>query len=283
VFGSGFPKSLDVGKAIDQAAGIERKSDYQPNYKNMTHGKGWGGGKTNKEDPPITDAAKKWEGWGTALKPAAEFWTVARKPLEGTVAENILKHGTGGLNVDGCRIETNEETGRNNKTGSYGSERTWSVSKTPGQDTRGLVAGRWPPNFVMSHSEDCADECAPSCPVAEMDRQSLGIHGAGVARDGGKSNVPGKQNPTSFHIERAPSMMHRFGDSGGASRFFPCFRYEAKASRGERDEGLGGLPLQTAGEVTNRKDGTAGLKSPRAGAGRTGGKDGAGVRNTHPT
>ena len=90
-YGSGFPKSLDVSKAIDKAAGAERE---------------------DREDNPITaptDEAKEWDGWGTALKPSTEFWTLARKPLsENTIAENVLKYGTGGINIDGCRVKTSD-------------------------------------------------------------------------------------------------------------------------------------------------------------------------------
>jgi DNA modification methylase len=106
VYGSGFPKSLDVSKAIDKAAGQVRATEYEPNYANATFGKGFGGGKHGAvSEPPVTAAAAAWQGWGTALKPALEPITVARKPLVGTVAENVLAHGTGAINVDGCRVE----------------------------------------------------------------------------------------------------------------------------------------------------------------------------------
>lgn len=109
LYGSGFPKSLDVSKAIDKAAGAEREvigeQDVGPdmrggNFENAE------GRMIAKITAPATDLAKQWQGWGTALKPACEFWTLARKPLEGTVAANVLKHGVGGINVDGCRIES---------------------------------------------------------------------------------------------------------------------------------------------------------------------------------
>lgn len=106
VYGSGFPKSLNVSKAIDNAAGHERATEYEPNYKNGTFGKGMGGGKHGAQsDPPVTEAARQWQGWGTALKPAHEPLVLARKPLIGTVAANVLAHGTGGLNIDGCRVQ----------------------------------------------------------------------------------------------------------------------------------------------------------------------------------
>lgn len=106
VYGSGFPKSLDVSKAIDKAAGAERERYERPAFggtfsddKGTTYG-------TALSSIPATDAAREWQGWGTALKPALEPITVARKPFAGTVAENVLEHGTGALNIDGSRVGT---------------------------------------------------------------------------------------------------------------------------------------------------------------------------------
>ncbi len=109
VYGSGFPKSLDVSKAIDKAAGAERTEIIG---KSARHGGGIvGNGSSYEVSPevpmlyaPATDAAQQWAGWGTTLKPALEPITVARKPLAGTVAANVLEHGTGALNVEGCRV-----------------------------------------------------------------------------------------------------------------------------------------------------------------------------------
>lgn len=114
---SGFPKSLDVSKAIDKAAGAERKRTGRilSTTGNRLAGSvalaasGLGavnvGPQTHHETAPATDDAKRWEGWGTALKPAWEPWLVLRKPIDGTVAANVLEHGTGGINVDGCRFK----------------------------------------------------------------------------------------------------------------------------------------------------------------------------------
>jgi len=115
VYGSGFPKSLDVSKAIDKAAGAEREvvgCDEQK-AKQQTRAVGTASfgdyaGNPGNITAPATEAAQQWQGWGTALKPALEPITVARKPLTGTVAENVLQHGTGALNVDGCRVATSE-------------------------------------------------------------------------------------------------------------------------------------------------------------------------------
>jgi len=113
VYGSGFPKSHDISKAIDKAAGAEIEYVAHPAYakNNGNKAKGKFGQCNRKHDircipVPTTDIAKQWQGWGTALKPAFEPVTVARKPLAGTVAENVLQHGTGGLNIDGSRIDS---------------------------------------------------------------------------------------------------------------------------------------------------------------------------------
>ena len=115
VYGSGFPKSLNISKAIDKAAGKEGEIVGENRFGKTSTGQtsGWNNNNvaaTGKQivRAPATDDAKKWEGWGTALKPAHEPIVMARKPLEGTVVENVLEHGTGGLNIDGSRIETSE-------------------------------------------------------------------------------------------------------------------------------------------------------------------------------
>ena len=117
-YGSGFPKSLNVSKAIDDQAGAEREvvgrkwADRYPNGPGGTSfsvgEEGADGSRTAErtvETAPATPEAARWEGWGTALKPGHEPIVLARKPLEGTVAANVLEHGTGALNVDGCRLE----------------------------------------------------------------------------------------------------------------------------------------------------------------------------------
>ncbi|MCA3159527.1 MAG: site-specific DNA-methyltransferase, partial [Burkholderiales bacterium] len=126
VYGSGFPKSLDVSKAIDKAAGAEREvigpnPNSRPNMVRVEASV-----LAPRVDAPLTapatDAARQWQGFGTSLKPALEPITVARKPLTGTVAENVLEHGTGAINVDGCRVEGRERTdyGLANSTRSAG-------------------------------------------------------------------------------------------------------------------------------------------------------------------
>lgn len=117
VYGSGFPKSLDVSKAIDKAAGAKREVvGFDPVAAKRTAAVGTAAygdykGQTGEVTAPATDAARQWQGWGTALKPALEPITIARKPLIGTVAENVLKWGTGAINIDECRVQNQGGSG----------------------------------------------------------------------------------------------------------------------------------------------------------------------------
>lgn len=169
-FGSGFPKSLDVSKAIDKAAGAEREvvgklgGRYSRTYTSQSSLRGHGGGEISA---PATDDAAQWDGWGTALKPAHEPIVVARKPLIGTVAQNVLEHGTGAINIDACRIAgANPSIDRRNsarrsgnapgRPGEYGDTLVNRISaERYTEDHQGEQLGRWPANVVLSHHEDC--------------------------------------------------------------------------------------------------------------------------------
>lgn len=295
-YGSGFPKSLDVSKAIDKAAGAEREVvGERKTYKGM------GGAEYDQlrgvSSPivtvtaPATDAAAKWQGWGTALKPAWEPIVVARKPLEGTVAGNVLKHGTGAMNIDGCRIATSDPTSRTFSPAVYEGPSGYRTVRTVETTTGGSPFGRWPANIILSHAPDCEDGvCVEGCPCAEMDRQSGELPGRkrGIMHRGiwsgtsiGGNGVYGTSAPTESIVG--------YSDSGGASRFFsqldyeeadfPSFYYTAKASRREREAGCEALPARSGAEAVEREEGSAGTQSPRAGAGRTASE----IRNAHPT
>jgi DNA modification methylase len=233
VYGSGFPKSHDVSKAIDKAAGAEREvvgtkklnprdtKTYIPSA-----GGGYGGVQSSPDHgmqitAPATDAARQWSGWGTALKPAHEPIIVARKPLIGTVAENVLRHGTGGINVDGCRVgiasgdqksEGGRKLARHQETNGF--DGGWK-SKTTNLDD-GL--GRWPANLI----HDGSDEVVGLFPQVKT----------------------GNVKPYKATTQSEYRQLHcdtvtgsHVGDSGSAARFFYC----AKASKADRDEGCEGL------------------------------------------
>ncbi len=226
IYGSGFPKSLDVSKAIDKAAGAERERYDRPAFGGSFCDDGGTTYGTALTETPITGAAKQWQGWGTALKPAFEPIVVARKPLCGTVAANVLAHRTGALNIDGCRVEAHDsQLAEKYASVQTAGARANSVYGTDARDRAGSAphtAGRWPANVVL-------DDAA----AAELDRQSGHLPGGVTVR----RNLRGReQNAHGIYGSRKRDASEDFtyGDSGGASRFFPTFRYTAKAATAER-------------------------------------------------
>lgn len=255
IYSSGFPKSLDVSKAIDKAAGVERERVLVPtkigNRPDQAGDIALGATGMTDVGEPITDAARQWDGWGTALKPAFEPIVLARKPLIGTVAANVLEYGTGAINIDGCRVGCNSKT-----KFPTGYPRTKRVAYGQYPDTTGdqNPSSRWPANLI----HDGSDEVLAVFPETTEGNGKVG---------GGNGESTGLFGLGSINQSRYPG-------TGSAARFFYC----AKASKEDRDSGLDGIPTHTAGECTARRDGAAGLNSPRAGAGRT-----SGSRNSHPT
>ena len=157
VYGSGFPKSLDVSKAIDKAAGVAFDA-IPASGVGFMNAEGAGGYNTTKNQlvrsGSSTEAAQQWQGWGTALKPAFEPLVVARKPLIGTVAANVLHWGTGALNIDGCRVgsEIRYNAPAGNKAG--GNSLNMSAVGMPDDAEGRTVEGRWPGNLILSYNED---------------------------------------------------------------------------------------------------------------------------------
>jgi hypothetical protein len=223
VYGSGFPKSLDVSKAIDKAAGAEREvvGPSQSNGLAMKPGKSTfvGGFRGERPDPPpitapATPAAQQWSGWGTALKPALEPITVARKPLVGTVAANVLEHGTGAINVDGCRVGGVKGVPASpSNAGSLG----WTTGGD--MERKQQQNGRWPANLIHDGSDEV-----------------VGLFPQTVNGGGFKQGMVQQRRTTNVakgaEAERVRNAYER--DSGGsAARFFYC----AKASKADRNSG----------------------------------------------
>ena len=222
IFGTGFPKSLDVSKAIDKAAGAEREivgsKLGQPGYREGEtgeRGNDYGNGLSNGSakcqiTTPATDAARQWEGWGTALKPAMEDWWLLRKPLsEKTVAKNVIEHGTGGINIDGCRVGS-ESTLRPTGDHSFGKDSGWNRHNLKSIQG-GSQSGRWPANLI----HDGSDEVLAIFPEA----RSAGLY---------PSESMGTGNGATYFGIKKQGQLH--GDSGSAARFF----YTAKVSTSER-------------------------------------------------
>jgi DNA modification methylase len=224
------------------------------------------------------------DGMGTALKPAHEPIVLARKPLSGTYAANVARWGVGGLDIDGCRVGLNGKappTGSGDRRGgAIYAQDEWTRTQMANDGNETSALGRWPTNLLLTHHPDCNGACVPGCPVAVLDAQS-GQREAGArpAYRSGMGFSGGSGTADGVRIDMG---------GGGASRFYPTFRFEAddfapflyvaKAARSERERGLRALTKATPGERTGRKEGSAGLDSPRAGAGRTN----AGA-NIHPT
>ena len=205
LFGAGFPKSLNVSKAIDKAAGAAREKRLVPTKRgNLPEQAGpiaLGASGMHDTSRPVTDAARKWEGWGTALKPAAEIIILARKPLGSTVAACVLAHGTGAINVDGCRIGTTVET--------WPKSRTWGRPPVPTDGSTGstgsIPLGRWPANVLL-------DEEA----ARMLDEQS----GITTSNPNPNPNPNYKNEVFGRGMGGVVSAANQHADSGGASRFF---------------------------------------------------------------
>ena len=222
IYGTGFPKSMDVSKAIDKAAGAEREVlSERPAYGIGGKGilNGHSEGATAKVTAPATDEAKKWEGWGTALKPATEPIVLARKPLEGTVANNVLTYGTGGLNIDACRVGDDVRP-KGASTGEVLSENSSMSGPNTGRTVVGTVTGRFPANVLL-------DEHA----AKEMDKQS-GVSVSRVRKH--RDSHEAKESTAAYGDYGVAAYDRGTSDEGGASRFFPVFKYQAKAPKKER-------------------------------------------------
>jgi site-specific DNA-methyltransferase (adenine-specific) len=226
IFGSGFPKSMNIQQAINKAANGHPQGSSDPTSPN--HGKFKGGCSKENEDGRGFGAGAgsfmkdfsigrkdddgPWNGYGTALKPAHEDWILLRKPLEGTVAQNVLKHGCGGINIDGCRVETvRDRTEYGLKNSMRSQVNTYGEQK--GSADFDSTKGRFPANLILDDSDEVR-ELFPNTKSGAMKHE--------VESYDGESNthfLRGRSGPDNQH-----------GDSGSAARFFYC----AKASRSER-------------------------------------------------
>jgi site-specific DNA-methyltransferase (adenine-specific) len=244
LYGSGFPKSLDIAKSIEAklTTGSANKNSFRL-LNGTTENRRDAGGVSEKHSEndrpadytetaegdylrtlePTTDEAKQWQGWGTALKPAFEPVVVARKPLVGTVAANVLLWGVGGLNIDGSRIAGDSWGSRPAHSPKEVFEGGW----TP-KATESAPAGRWPANIILDeYTAGLLDEQSGVSTSLSHNRPQATKWGFGVHQDNSKQ----------YDYETGQT---GYGDTGGASRFF----YVAKASKKDRNEGLEDLEAQ---------------------------------------
>lgn len=238
IYAQGFPKSLNVAKAIDKAARGTPQSTAGPaspghgRYKTQATEGRRGPGDTG------TDQARRWNGWGTGLKPAHEPILLARKPLTGTVAANVIAHQAGALHIDACRTGTRQPqsytVNRRKPGATINRDGTWNESGPGAATVTGtLPAGRWPANIVFSHAPGCDEGtgCQPGCPVADLAAQ------AGNRRSGAN---PVRRHSDVFrfvygHFPGNPACRPARGaETGSAERYFPVFRYQPKATVAER-------------------------------------------------
>jgi site-specific DNA-methyltransferase (adenine-specific) len=253
VYGSGFPKSLDVSKAIDKQDGHWRgKAGAVSSTNGAMSGPNYE--RSDKGDP-ITDEAKQWDGWGTALKPAHEPIVLARKPLNGTVANNVLTHSVGALNIDESRITSTDNfdglKGRpiqklaTRRHGETEEEYDLRIHESPSQQQaleKLKTLGRWPANFI----HDGSDEVLQLFPE--------------VKGQVGMKKTVGGHRFIKGDLETVQQFNYGRQDSGSAARFFYC----AKASRTERNTGLDHLPKHQGGSYEGRADGSLGKKTDPA-------------------
>lgn len=259
---SGFPKSLNIGLSIDKKLGVDSEvigystngSGAQPNkldnhgYGDTGIGYADGSGKEFDIKQPTSKEAQPWIGWGTALKPAFESITVARKPCEGSTTDNVLKYGVGGINIDECRIgvDTIVTNGARNVP-MRGDNRTGkALGMFQERDALNTEhTGRFPANVILTYDDSDFDEVCGRFPNTKSTggsgeasrRSTLGNFDGGWNRDMECANLGG------------------LGDEGSAARYFYC----AKASKLDRDEGLDGFVEHSTGDLQGgRRDGSAG-------------------------
>lgn len=279
VYGSGFPKSLNIGKAVDKLQGNERKEYLQPiaypdsdcwsiPNKNSKQPQ-WGVGsmeehknQDGKGNVIKTKGSSEWEGYGTALKPAHEPILIAMKPLDGTFAQNAKKWGVGGLNIDASRIPINSDVDDKR----LGGQGEWKTDKTAknvyeggyvGNNIKSSEKGRFPANVILD--EESAEMLDKQCPKTSK--------GYAKATDG---KVKGQGSL----FKQGGVNANRYDMGGlGASRFFYC----AKASKAERNRGCEELPKQAMSELDKIGGSKCGMKT---GSGND--RDNT-YHNNHPT
>ena len=214
LYGSGFPKSMNIGLAIDKKNGVE-SIDTGEKINSMSslgvmHDDNW----KSKKGITRKISTNEWQGWGTALKPAYEPVIVARKPCEGSCVDNVMKYGVGGINIDECRVGTGTGNEKpkykpNNKNNIFG--------KGLGDGEYENTNGRFPANTILTYDETDFDEVCGGFPNTKS---------TGGSGDASKKNT------------FANTYNGGLGDEGSASRYFYC----AKASKRDRDEGLNMIP-----------------------------------------
>ena len=219
IYGSGFPKSMNIGLAIDKKNGVE--SEVIGKGKSGVSSRAYQSEETTTAgDYEIKKATNKWNGWGSALKPSYESIVVARKPFKGSLIDNVLKFGVGGINIDECRVGNEVVSIHNAPKGTFA-----GGDYNRGSDTESYrdSVGRFPANTILTYDETDFDEVCGGFPITNPTKRHSG--------DG----KPLDTRNMGWGFKRMPCNIEDNG--GSASRYFYC----AKASKKDRDEGLDGF------------------------------------------
>ena len=271
LYGAGFPKSMNIGLAIDKKNGI--KSKIIGKGKSGTSSRAYQSEETTTAgNYEIKQAQNKWQGWGTALKPSFEPIIVARKPFKGSLVDNIIEYGVGGINIDECSIGLNGEKapkGSGNICNS-GIEQKWGFKGNGGNETSNL--GRFPANTILTYDETDFDEVCSGFP------QSKGCSKIDYSNVK-KKNIYGGNSFQNSKTQYS-GVFQGYNDNGSASRYFYC----AKASKKDRDEGLDEFEIKGAKELLNREENSDGASwNGKYSSGNAYAGSGAPKKNTHPT
>ena len=222
LYGSGFPKSMNIGLAIDKRNGVDNRTGNIRTDGKATLGDiyEWANGRPDTKEYEERKAQNEWEGWGTTLKPAYEPIIVARKPVEESIVDNVLKYGVGGFNIDECRVETDEIRTGGIKDG------VSTITNISFKSKAGVIYenGRFPANVILTYDETDYEEVCGDMPYTKG--------------NGGEPNYEKSNSENRVYVEGKNKTWHKsgahFDDEGSAARYFYC----AKATKFDRDEGL---------------------------------------------
>ena len=236
LYGSGFPKSMNIGLAIDKKNGVESivvgksKSGSTSKAFNLNEQQREAGTGILAGEYDLKEAQNKWNGWGTALKPSFEPIIVARKPFKGSLVDNVIKNGVGGINIDECRIPFIND--KDNTLRPTGNKQYFGLSSNINMIGGEKDKGRFPANTILTYDETDFDEVCGGFPNTKSTYNSETKHENIIHRDNADFLKYGYQS----RIDSSS-----YNDSGSASRYFYC----AKASKKDRDEGLEESELKT--------------------------------------
>ena len=267
LYGSGFPKSMNIGLMLDKRNGVE--SEVVGTSRSGASSRAYQSEETTTAgEYEIRKARNEWNGWGTALKPAFEPIIVARKPFKGSLIDNIIENGVGGINIDECRIGDEARTYKGMSAHKPEGAGVFRDDNWEPKDIEVSVNGRFPANTILTYDETDFDEVCGGFPNT---------------KGGKRHNIAIRKSEKNSGYGFEVNTRNEFDDSGSASRYFYC----AKASKKDRDEGLDMLETKKTGELQGgRKEGSAGSimlntdgttrVNPYAGTG-------APKKNIHPT